>query len=160
MNILVVGAGLSGCSLARLLKDRGHTVSLIEKEDRVGGLCVTDVNQDGLKYEPFGARTFHSKNPRIKKFITKFDDFNGYIHRKGMIINRKLFPFPITKEAINNFEEREKILRELKKRPNKADRTNFETASVSIFGKTLYEYFIKNYTTKMWGMDPKNLTAE
>lgn len=41
MRILIVGAGLSGCSLARLLKDRGHTVSLIEKESRVGGLCIT-----------------------------------------------------------------------------------------------------------------------
>ena len=160
MKILIMGAGLSGCSIARLLKDRGHTVSLIEKEGRVGGLCITKVNEDGIKYEPFGARTFHSKNPRIKAFITKFDKFNGYIHKKGMIINGKLFPFPITKEAINNFEERGEILRELKKRPNKIDRTNFETASISIFGKTLYEYFIKNYTTKMWGMDPENLTAE
>ena len=43
MNILVVGAGLSGCSLARLLKDIGHI---------------------------------------IKKFVARFDNFNGYIHKK------------------------------------------------------------------------------
>ncbi len=105
MRILIIGAGLSGCSIARLLKDRHHEISIIEKEPYVGGLCVTKVSPNGLKYEPFGARTFHTNLAQIKEFITRFDEFNGYVHRKGMIINRRLFPFPITKEAINNFKE-------------------------------------------------------
>ena len=77
MKILIVGTGLSGSSIARFLKDKGHNVSLIEKENYVGGLCITRISEDGLKYEPFGARTFHTRNPKIKSFITKFDDFNG-----------------------------------------------------------------------------------
>lgn len=160
MKILIVGAGLSGCSLARLLKNKGHNVSVIEKQNRIGGLCVTEVNEDGLKYEPFGARTFHSKNPRIVNFISGFDEFNGYAHRKGMIINEKLFPFPITRETISNFKEEKLIADELKNRPGEIDQTNFETACISIFGKTLYGYFIENYTRKMWGIDPEQLTAE
>jgi UDP-galactopyranose mutase len=160
MKILIVGSGLSGSSLARLLKDNGHDVSIIEKQNRIGGLCITEVNEDGLKYEPFGGRTFHSKNPRIINFITQFDDFNGYVHRKGMIIEGKLFPFPITKKSISNFQEKDKILKELKQRPDKMDQANFETACLSLFGKTLYDYFVRNYTAKMWGTDPKDLTAE
>jgi UDP-galactopyranose mutase len=77
-----------------------------------------------------------------------------------MIINRRLFPFPITKEAINNFKEKYQILQELENRPNCIDRKNFETASISIFGKTLYNYFIKNYTEKMWGIAADQLTSE
>ncbi len=160
MKILVVGSGLSGSAVARILKDRGHNISIIEKESRIGGLCVTNVNKDGLKYEPFGARTFHSKNQQVIDFVKRFDEFNGYEHRKGMIINGKLFPFPITKEAINGFEDKDKIFEELNNLPKEVDKTNFETACLSIFGKTLYNYFISNYSEKMWGMDPSKLTAE
>lgn len=160
MKILIVGAGLSGCTVARLLKDKGHDVSLIEKESYIGGLCITRINEDGLKYEPFGARTFHTNDPKTKEFVNRFDHFNGYVHRKGMIINNKLFPFPLFRGAINDFEERDKIIEELNSRPKVVDKTNFERAAISIFGKTLYGYFIENYTAKMWGMPPRELTVD
>jgi len=160
MRILIIGAGLSGCTIARLLKERDHDVFVIEKENYVGGLCITKLTPDGLKYEPFGARTFHTKYNYVKEFITRFDEFNGYIHRKGMILNGHLFPFPITKQAINQFKEKDQIIEELKNRPSKINQLNFETACISIFGKTLYNYFIKNYTSKMWGIEPIKLTAE
>ncbi|MFC1752197.1 UDP-galactopyranose mutase [Thermoproteota archaeon] len=160
MKVLVVGSGLSGCTISRILKDDGHDVTLIEKKDCIGGLCITKLNQDGLKYEPFGARIFHTKSDKIKSFVTRFNDFSSYIHRKGMIINGKMFPFPITKGAIEGFSEKDKILNELEGRPAKIDETNFETACISIFGKTLYSYFISNYTFKMWGMAPANLNSD
>ncbi|RQW88299.1 MAG: hypothetical protein EHM79_06020 [Geobacter sp.] len=160
MKVLIVGTGLSGCALARFLKDKGHDVSMIEKENQIGGLCITKVNEDGLKYEPFGARTFHTSNVAISEFVQRFDQFNGYIHKKGMIINKKLYPFPLTLNSIKGFKKRNLILEELKYRPVEIDQTNFETACQSIFGKTLYGYFIGNYSKKMWGVEPKLLTAE
>ncbi len=36
-KILVVGAGAAGCEAARVLASRGHSVTLIEKSDRLGG---------------------------------------------------------------------------------------------------------------------------
>lgn len=36
-NILVIGAGASGLEAARILKLRGHDVTVIEKSDRIGG---------------------------------------------------------------------------------------------------------------------------
>jgi UDP-galactopyranose mutase len=160
MKILVIGAGLSGCSIARLLKDKGQDVSIIEKKSVVGGLCITRIDRHGLKYEPFGARTFHTKNPKISEFVTRFDSFNDYVHRKGMIINGRLFPFPITLRSLQDLPDSEAILSELRNRPVVIDTSNFETACISIFGPTLYRYFIENYTRKMWGIEPKELTAE
>ncbi len=160
MRVLIVGTGLSGCTLARLLKDRGHDVLMIEKEKHIGGLCITRVNDNGVKYEPFGARTFHTAKESLWKYVLRFDEFNGYIHRKGMIINDQLYPFPLTFDSLDRFEKRDRILEELNNRPSEVDYTNFETACISIFGKTLYGYFIQNYSKKMWGMEPKRLTAE
>jgi UDP-galactopyranose mutase len=71
MRILIIGAGLSGCSIARLLRDRNHEVSIIEKDSYTGGLCITKVSPNGLMYEPFGARTFHPNFSRINEFITR-----------------------------------------------------------------------------------------
>jgi len=160
MKVLIIGTGLTGCTLARLLKDKGHEVSMIEKENYIGGLCITRLNEDGFKYEPFGARTFHTGSEAVWKFVQRFAQFNGYTHKKGMIINDRLYPFPLALESLNGFENKELILEELNNRPSEIDQTNFESACLSIFGKTLYEYFIKNYSEKMWGMEPIELTAE
>jgi len=160
MEILVVGAGLSGCSLARILKDKGHSVSIVEKENCVGGLCTTLVHENGLKYEPYGARTFHTESQWVRDFVSSFDEFNGYVHRKGMILNGECFPYPLTLESIERFPEKKQIEKELGQRKGDVDATNFETAAVSIFGPTLYRYFIENYSEKMWGVKPCELTSE
>jgi UDP-galactopyranose mutase len=160
LDILIIGAGLSGCALGRMLNDRGHRVEFIEKERQIGGLCVTRTNEDGIPYEPYGARVFHASNVRIMDFIARFDALNGYVHRKGIIIGGKLFPFPITEQALEGFAEKERILEELRRRPDRIDRANFESACVSIFGRTLYGLFIENYTLKMWGVPPRALTAD
>jgi UDP-galactopyranose mutase len=160
MKILVVGTGFSGATIARLLHESNHDVSIIEKEEYVGGLSITRVSPNGYKYEPFGARTFHTKKDEIRDFVLRFGEFNDYIHRKGMILNGELFPFPITRSAAGRLPEAEEIFKELDNRPDEVDKTNFETACKSIFSPILYRYFIENYTTKMWGMTPDKLTAE
>lgn len=160
MKILVVGAGLSGCSIARLLADRKHDVTVIEKTGKIGGLCVTEVDANGINYEPYGARTFHTKDQKIIDFAKKFDDFSNYIHRKGVIINERIFPFPFNIKSLDAFKNKNKIAKELSLLTGKIDKTNFETACISVFGKTLYKYFIENYSRKMWGLDPKKLTSE
>ena len=160
VKIIIVGAGLSGCTIARILKDKGYDIRVIEKEECIGGLCITKVHESGLKYEPYGARTFHTDKNSVRKFVTKFDEFNGYVHHKGVVINGKCLPYPLSLESIKQLPERRQIEKELSLRSKKIDTTNFETAAVSIFGPTLYRYFIENYSEKMWGKEPSQLTAE
>lgn len=160
MKILVVGAGLSGSTLARELYDSGYSVHIIDKESCIGGLSITRVDKNGLKYEPYGARTLHTTNERVISFVQRFGEFNGYSHRKGVLINGCLFPFPLNRNALSQFKEEPTILEELRTRPEKVDKTNFETACISIFGKTLYSFFIENYSRKMWDKEPRELTAE
>ena len=40
MKILVVGAGLYGCTIARLLKDSCHQVEIAEQTDDIGAVYV------------------------------------------------------------------------------------------------------------------------
>ena len=41
-----------------------------------------------------------------------------------------------------------------------AGEENFETQAISFIGKPLYDAFIREYTRKQWGTDPKNLSAD
>jgi len=56
--------------------------------------------------------------------------------------------------------EAAQVRAELAQRPAVADMTNFETACLSVFGPTLYRMFIANYTARMWGLEPRVLTAQ
>ena len=160
MRVLIVGAGLTGCSLGRLMKNKEHSVFIKEKEDHIGGLCYTKKSPNGLLYEPYGGHAFHTKDSRIKEFVIKFSDFNNYKHKKGIIINGILRHFPLSKKTIREMEDSEQILKELEELPNNPDLSNFETYSVSKFGTTLYRLFIYNYSKKMWGLEPKELSTE
>ena len=48
MNILVVGAGLSGVVIARELAQAGHKVDVIEQRDHVAGNAYDYVNEHGI----------------------------------------------------------------------------------------------------------------
>lgn len=52
-KIVVIGAGVSGLSIARLLVDGGNKVTVIEKENKPGGLIKCD-NINGCLYHKVG----------------------------------------------------------------------------------------------------------
>ena len=47
-NFLIIGAGLSGCVLSRLLLDRGHDVVIYEKNNYLRIHILQDVLYDSL----------------------------------------------------------------------------------------------------------------
>ena len=155
MNILILGAGLTGCAVARLLKDKGHSVVIHEKLSEPGGLSITKKSPKGIKYEPYGNRIFHTKHSDVEEFIKRFSEFNGYHHKKGIILNDKLYPFPLTKQAIQEIDP--DIFNQINNK--EVDKTNFETACLAIFGEKLYKLFVKNYTERMWGLPATELSS-
>jgi UDP-galactopyranose mutase len=132
----------------------------MEKEDHIGGLCYTKASPNGILYEPYGGHAFHTKDQRVKNFVLRFSDFNNYHHKKGIIINGILRHFPLSKKTILDMADNEQIIRELDERPPKPDFTNFETYAISQFGITLYKLFMYNYSLKMWGVEPRELSTE
>jgi UDP-galactopyranose mutase len=143
-----------------LLKDKDHIISITEKEDHIGGLCYSKTSANGILYEPYGGHAFHTKDQRVKNFVLRFSDFNNYHHNKGIIINGILRHFPLSKKTILDMTESKQIIKELEERPTTPDFTNFETYAISQFGNTLYKLFMYNYSLKMWGVEPRELTTE
>ena len=87
-RFLVVGAGLAGATLARLLTDDGQDVTIIDRRDKIAGNCRTE-NKDGIDIHVYGAHIFHTSNENVWHFVNRFADFNRFINS----------PIAVTKEG-------------------------------------------------------------
>ena len=67
MNVIVIGAGISGCACAHQLVYAGHQVTVVEKGRGVGGRMATRRME--------GARIDHGAHPQC--FI--HDDWYGWL---------------------------------------------------------------------------------
>ena len=60
-EVLVIGAGPSGATIARVLAEKGYPVSVIEKAAEPGGLCHTHRDpRTGVMVHTHGPHIFHS----------------------------------------------------------------------------------------------------
>ena len=67
MKVCVIGAGISGLTVARALS-AAHEVVIFEKESDIGGIAkVKSVN--GVAYHMVGGHCMNSKNPDILDYI-------------------------------------------------------------------------------------------
>jgi UDP-galactopyranose mutase len=169
---LILGGGVAGSSAAYFLFEKGYDVTIVEKQDRFGGLARTE-SYAGHNYE-FG--------PHIWFWPGGVEDpINSVIHRLSngelYFINRRLFSYieedneyykyPIHFEDIARMPEAEKIMQEMNENrvENRLDTERLPTIGSAKFadyfraaiGSTLYDKFMKEYTHKMWNISGDNL---
>ena len=160
MNVLVVGAGLAGCTCARLLAEQNNTIIILDKQDHIGGICYDYLSEDKSCYiHSFGPHIFHTNNKEVWNFVNKFSDFNEYVHRGISLYNDKLYSFPVNFNTIYQvFGKRVYSSKDVDilihdiiiENPK-----NFEEAALNAVGSKLYKIFIKNYVIKQWKIDKK-----
>ena len=166
MRFLVIGAGLTGAVISRVLAEAGHTCTIYERDPHVAGNCHTARDPEtGILVHQYGPHTLHTDNQGIWDFIERFTQIHPYRHRKQAWAQGKLYPFPINLEAINQFfgvtlttdtvqDFFDKQALRLDQHPR-----NFEEAALSSIGPKLYEAFYHGYTTKQWGRPANELPA-
>ncbi|CAM2101665.1 unnamed protein product [Caretta caretta] len=69
-KVVIVGAGISGLTAAKLLKDAGCKVLILEASNRVGGRILTYREKDW--YAELGAMRLPRDHRVVREFITKF----------------------------------------------------------------------------------------
>lgn len=162
-KILIVGAGLTGCTIAWRLAQEEIDVVLLEREEVIGGLVRSD-HMHGVLYEPHGSHIFHTEDEEVWKLANEMTPFNDYRHRVDINVEGRLHNWPILLSDIEHQSRGDEIKAELAARENvdsesRAAAANFEEWCLELMGPILYERYIKPYTEKQWGRPARDLSA-
>jgi UDP-galactopyranose mutase len=165
MRYLIVGAGLSGCTLARQIAEAGHIVHIIEKRDHIGGNCYDERDKNGILVNHYGAHLFHTNSDRVWEFVQRFAEWIPYQHKVIGRIQDTYFPIPVNIDTVNclcNEQlETEEEMKEwlLQNTMSSNSSKNSEEVALSRVGPILYEKIFKHYTYKQWDKYPAELDA-
>jgi len=157
---LVIGGGFAGCAAAHLLSMQdGMDVVLIEASGFLGAGNRT--RWTGGHPYTFGPRHFLTANDNVFRYLDDIvkirlcpeHQFVTYIERDA-----QFYSYPINTKDIPSMPESQAIYSELSIPPDSksasiTSASNFEDYWIASVGPTLYNKFIKDYTTKMWCID-------
>ncbi|MGR5151785.1 FAD-dependent oxidoreductase [Photobacterium swingsii] len=171
-HIAVLGAGPAGLMAAWELVEAGYQVTILDRDDHVGGMCATQTfsGQHGDYRFDFGGHRFITKNPKLLSFVdTLMGDDLLFAQRKSVIRYRgRIYQYPLAlvdliKNAplpllVGGAVDLAKQM--FKPKPKDQSSVSFAEWIESRFGTTLYKHFFEGYTGKLWGIDPKFLSGD
>src|SRR4051812_31988017 len=114
-RVLIVGAGLTGCTLAHRLAKEGVESVLLEKEPVPGGLIRSE-HLNGVLYEPHGSHIFHTEDREVWELANAMTPFNDYRHRVDIVVEGKVLNWPILLSDIDAQSRSEEIRAQLNER--------------------------------------------
>jgi len=156
--VVVVGAGVTGMTLAVLLAEAGVDVVVLEREDRPGGLARS------FRYGPFvfdvGPHRFHTTDPRVDRFIrdvlgerARTITRKSWLHFKGQFYPWPLHPWWV----LLRFPPHIMLgaLYDLLVGFRKPSPESFKDQIINMYGETLYRHFFEGYSAKFLGVVPE-----
>ena len=164
-KVLIVGAGLAGCTIARILAENNFKVEIIEKRNHIAGNIFDYVNQNNERIHKYGPHLLHCrKDSEALSFLSRFTEWVKYEHKvRALLKDGKTTPLPVNKSTLEhifkknfkNENETKEFLESIRNKeliPKNTD--EFFESSV---GEVLSNIFFRPYTKKMWGIEPKDL---
>jgi UDP-galactopyranose mutase len=161
--VLIVGGGLTGCTVAHALARADVSSVVLEANERPGGL-IRSAHLHGVLHEPQGSHIFHTDDTEIWELANAMTPFNGYRHRVDILADGLVLNWPLLVSEIDRQSGAEDIRRELGERQGvdaegRAAAANFEEWCLELMGPTLYGRFVRPYTEKQWGRPARELQA-
>ncbi|MFT4300076.1 MAG: UDP-galactopyranose mutase [Aeromicrobium sp.] len=167
-DLLVVGSGFFGLTIAERAAEHGLKVLVIERRSHLGGNAYSEFEPEtGIEVHRYGAHLFHTSNERVWEYVNRFTTFTNYVHRVYTVHKGEVYPLPINLGTVNQFfrsahspDAAKALLAEQAGEFESASATNLEEKGISLIGRPLYEAFIRDYTAKQWQTSPTELPPE
>lgn len=165
-KIIIVGAGLSGATIARLFADSGKDVTVVDKRATIGGNAYDFVDKNGITVQPYGPHIFHTKEKVVFDFLSKFTEWNVYEHKVLANIKGKLVPVPFNLTSLFACFPKAKAERiynilmnevGLDKKVSILQLKEHKNAEIREFADYVYNNIFYKYTKKQWKMKPEDL---
>ncbi len=165
-DLVVVGAGFYGATIAERAAAEGFRVAVVEKRNHIGGNAFTYVDDaTGIEVHKYGPHIFHTSSREIFDYLSRFTEWTPYEHRTWTTAKGRVYPLPINLATISLFNDRAMSPAEARawvaaNAGGIAEPANLEEKAISLIGRPLYETFIRGYTMKQWQTDPRELPAD
>lgn len=163
---LIVGAGLSGATVARLFADSGEEVIVIDKRETLGGNTYDYVDKNGITVQPYGPHIFHTDDKEVFDFLSRFTDWEKYEHRVKALVKGKLVPVPFnltSLEILYSPEKAERIKNILVGEMGMGSTVpilklkEHDCEEIREFADYVYQNIFYHFTKKKWGFKPEEL---
>lgn len=152
-DFVIVGAGLTGATIARILADHGQQVIILDRKNHVAGNVYDYRHESGAIIHKYGPHYFRCGSEKIWAFLNRFTKFYNWSATLRSKVNNEYLNWPVTQDYIDKLAGTNWNLFE-------NEPTNFEEACLAKMPKQLYELFIKGYTEKQWGVKAAELDKE
>jgi UDP-galactopyranose mutase len=161
---LIIGSGVAGSTCARLLAEKGFHVDLLEQRKHVAGNCFDEINPHGHLLHKYGPHYFRTNSQKLYHWLSGYTDWIQGQYFVQARIKNNFIPLPISLASMeklkgvaftaSSFEDYLQANRIHYSNPQ-----NAQEQCLSLVGKELYELFFEGYTTKQWGLSPRQLAA-
>jgi len=156
---VILGAGITGLSIAYYLKEKNIDFTIIEREKNPGGLC-SNINIDGYTFNYTG-HFLHCKTSYVRNLARKLIPDIKTIKRNSYIyLNKRIIPYPI--QSNRKYLPPKSRIKSLlgyflrsKKKPE-----NLEDWFIYNFGRELYNIFFLPYNEKLWRYPLKDISPD
>lgn len=128
-KILVVGAGLSGATVARELAEAGYVVDIIDKRYHIAGNAFDYIDANDFRIHKYGPHLFHTNDESVVKWLSRFTTWLPYKHKvKAILCDGSFVTLPPNSETISK-----------------------------LGNKGVIDILFRPYTRKMWGLELEEL---
>jgi UDP-galactopyranose mutase len=165
VDILIVGAGISGSVLAERYATVGKKVVVLERRDHIGGNCYDFIDENKILVSKYGAHLFHTNYQDVWDYVNRFSDWYKWEHKVLAKVEGILVPIPVNITTVNKLfglkiSSEEEMKHWLKSNATPISKPkNGKEAAISRVGSILYEKMFRHYTKKQWDKYPEELHA-
>ncbi|MFC5337626.1 UDP-galactopyranose mutase [Leucobacter denitrificans] len=168
MDLLVVGSGFFGLTIAERAASAGKKVVVIDRRSHIGGNAYSEAEPEtGIEIHKYGAHLFHTSNETVWEYVNRFTKFTSYVHKVYSHHKGVVYPLPVNLGTINQFfqaayspEEARALIKEQAGEFDVKTAQNFEEKGIALVGRPLFEAFFRDYTAKQWQTDAKKLSGD
>lgn len=166
-EIIIVGAGFSGCILAREIAEKlNYNVRIIEKRNHIAGNAYDEYDDYGILVQRYGPHFLNTNNFKVIKYLQQFSELFPYDVKLFSYIDDEYVRLPFnfrTLQQLVGFENSQILLEKMRKNFSGRDRVPIfellESNDIDIknYGELLFEKAFRNYTAKQWGLKPEDI---
>lgn len=167
MKTAILGGGLTGLTLARILAGRGEDVVVLEAEETIGGLCRSRTG-DGFCFDTGGSHIIFSRDTEVLEFMLSVLGENRAERKRNTKVFYKdrfvKYPF---ENGLSDLPREDLFfcLSEYIKTLIAAEKgelplaVSFRDWIYTTFGAGIAECYLMPYNRKIWNFPPEQMSA-